>query len=352
MEVELGERISLSICEEYSSSWKLWEGVRELVQNWYDGVVEMRESIRGTVFPLKIDVKKKDKKEKEVFRYVASVSVPGENGRTTYTPLGEIHFNGKLRRLTLVNHQTSLARKVLLLGYSKKARCEDVIGRFGEGLKVGALALLREGRRVFMETSKDRWEFCLESHPTFSDAKVLTVKVTCRQKSFQDLTEFPECPVDLDLDDTCTSLWPIKKEEWDNLARKFLFLEPPRDIVRTEQGSLIMDASMNGQLYVKGIWVTDFSNEGLHAGADMCWLRLDRDRRAIIHRSNIEHRAFLRRFHLTVRFSSYQSHRSVQCFTRDLPHKEKIVLCLVCCLPEVVNELLYSGKLYKMQSMQ
>ena len=54
-------------------------------------------------------------------------------------------------------------------------------------------------------------------------------------------------------------------------------------------GSLIMDSHMAGQLYVKGIWVNDFSKEGLHAGADMTSLRLDRDRRAIVHRSDIEH---------------------------------------------------------------
>ena len=50
-----------------------------------------------------------------------------------------------------------------------------------------------------------------------------------------------------------------------------------------------MDSHMAGQLYVKGIWVNDFSKEGLHAGADMTSLRLDRDRRAIVHRSEIEH---------------------------------------------------------------
>ena len=32
--------IALSLTEDYAPSWKLWEGVRELVQNWHDGCLE------------------------------------------------------------------------------------------------------------------------------------------------------------------------------------------------------------------------------------------------------------------------------------------------------------------------
>jgi len=31
------------------------------------------------------------------------------------------------------------------MGFSEKARHKDVIGQFGEGMKVGIIALLREG---------------------------------------------------------------------------------------------------------------------------------------------------------------------------------------------------------------
>ncbi|RMX55759.1 hypothetical protein pdam_00015518, partial [Pocillopora damicornis] len=67
-------------------------------------------------------------------------------------------------------------RKVLLLGFSKKASNKEVIGQFGEGLKVGALALVREGRVVTMKTGKERWRFGLSHDETF-DEEVLTVFV-------------------------------------------------------------------------------------------------------------------------------------------------------------------------------
>lgn len=33
-----GEEIQLSITTNYAGHWKTWEGVREMVQNWHDGL--------------------------------------------------------------------------------------------------------------------------------------------------------------------------------------------------------------------------------------------------------------------------------------------------------------------------
>ena len=46
----------------------------------------------------------------------------------------------------------------------------------GEGLKVGALALLRSGREVVLLTCQDRWRFRLAHDPVFQES-VLTVFV-------------------------------------------------------------------------------------------------------------------------------------------------------------------------------
>ena len=74
---------------------------------------------------------------------------------------------------------TSLHKKILLLGYSQKSETANVIGQFGEGLKIGALALVREGRLVKMTTSKDVWRFDLSEDEHFEE-KVLTVFVSGR----------------------------------------------------------------------------------------------------------------------------------------------------------------------------
>ena len=71
--------------------------------------------------------------------------------------LGSLTFDPIQNKLLLVNKYTSLHKRILLLGYTKKSQKREVIGQFGEGLKIGALALVREGGIVSMETSDDRW---------------------------------------------------------------------------------------------------------------------------------------------------------------------------------------------------
>ena len=37
--------IHLTITESYAKSWGTWEGVREFIQNWYDGVLDSYETV-------------------------------------------------------------------------------------------------------------------------------------------------------------------------------------------------------------------------------------------------------------------------------------------------------------------
>ena len=46
--------------------------------------------------------------------------------------LGYIVYDRKDKRLTLVNHNTQLKTKVLLLGYTNKRGHHEIIGQFGE----------------------------------------------------------------------------------------------------------------------------------------------------------------------------------------------------------------------------
>ena len=46
--------------------------------------------------------------------------------------LGFLEYSGDSKSLTLVNHDTALQRKVLLLGYSQKSSHYGSIGQFGK----------------------------------------------------------------------------------------------------------------------------------------------------------------------------------------------------------------------------
>ena len=40
-----GNEIQLSITKNYACHWKTWEGVREMVQNWHDGLFSGSQNI-------------------------------------------------------------------------------------------------------------------------------------------------------------------------------------------------------------------------------------------------------------------------------------------------------------------
>lgn len=310
--------ISLSLTSRYAPSWKTWEGVRELVQNWHDGVFSSLEKLQVATSSPRSKVDFFSCKEKDLLVYRAVLKAEnlhrfdgkrkGDNGldvskkgtqkrdqtfddpladnhRAANVELGRIVFSPARQKLTLINHDTELMRKVLLLGFSKKASSKEVIGQFGEGLKVGALALVREGRVVSMETSRDRWKFGL-SHDEAFDEEVLTVFVDDR---WNERDDDDDDDANLGQTDTCVSVFPLHFEDWEVYLKRFLFLCPPSDYVKSEVGTLLVGDQYKGQLYVKGVWVSDLSKDGLASGVDLVHLKIDRDRRAVIHLSEIDH---------------------------------------------------------------
>ena len=58
-----------------------------------------------------------------------------------------------------------------------KTFCIIILPAAGEGMKIGALALLRNKRHVSVQTSQDSWRFGLKKH-SFLQEEVLTVFVS------------------------------------------------------------------------------------------------------------------------------------------------------------------------------
>ena len=117
--------VSLSLTEDYAPSWGVWEGTRELLQNWHDGCLDgsVGAGVRW----------QNDSDEPATLQRFEAVAANGCSvGTAVYDPVRE--------RLLLVNRDVELQRRVLLLGASEKAHTAESIGQFGEGLKVGTPA--------------------------------------------------------------------------------------------------------------------------------------------------------------------------------------------------------------------
>mmetsp|Transcript_46800 Transcript_46800/g.123250 ORF Transcript_46800/g.123250 Transcript_46800/m.123250 type:complete len:294 (+) Transcript_46800:51-932(+) len=168
--------ISLSLTEDYAPSWGVWEGTRELVQNWHDGCVEHAAAGGGSI-----------QWEALTGRGGGGSGGGGQpEGLQRYeartasgVAVGTCVYDGTLRQLLLVNRGAAIERRALLLGTSRKAHAAESIGQFGEGMKVGALALLREGRAVQMQTRDEQWAWARREDPAFG-VRVLTVEVRPR----------------------------------------------------------------------------------------------------------------------------------------------------------------------------
>lgn len=211
--------IHLTIKTTYLSAWGAYEGIRELVQNGRDSEIDGH--------PLKVD-----------------------------------WYKDTLR---LENEGVVLPVKALLLGHTTKEGRSDQIGKFGEGLKLGVLALVRAGHAVKIRNGSEVWIPTIERSETF-DEDVLTFRIEDGRKEDKRLR---------------IEVGGITKEAWEKMKTCFLFLTKPKDadIVATYYGTLLTGSEHCGKVFVKGIFVQ--TDPQLRYGYDLKDGQLDRDRKMV-----------------------------------------------------------------------
>lgn len=212
-------RIPLSITRNYRPSWSLWEGTRELIQNAKDAETE----------------------------YNAPFSVE--------------HTGNKL---IITNEGCTLDHRALLLGETTKAGRNDLIGQWGDGLKIGVLGLLRSGHPVTIKSGDEIWHTSIEPAPEYSGAEVLTFNIR-KSRMYRNSVE--------------VEIENVSKVDWLSMANRFRFLpgESYRNVVHTVYGDLLLDEP--GMLYAKGIFVEKITS--LEYGYDFKDAELDIDRRTV-----------------------------------------------------------------------
>lgn len=212
-------RFEISMTTNYVSDWGVWEGIREIVQNARDGEIE----------------------------HGAKMSVD-HTGKT----------------LRLKNEGAVLPREALLIGFSTKARSRETIGQFGEGLKLGTLALIRTGCNVRIRNGEEIWTPLIVQSEKYN-ADVLAFDVT------KSRARNPKRELSVEITG-------IELDQWEHLSKNFLFLQQEVECIETPRGKLIIDKELQGRLYVKGIFV---EQTNLVYGYDFHNVEVDRDRRMV-----------------------------------------------------------------------
>ena len=211
-------RIELSIKTTYLPEWRTAEGIRELVQNAKDAETEFNA-------PMKI-----------------------------------YHTGNALR---ISNDGVVLPHEALLLGHTTKVDRQDMIGHFGEGLKLGVLALVRAGHVVKILSGEEIWKPLLVRSTNFQ-AEVLAFDISKGKSCGGVVVEVNKIPL----------------SEWKEMRKSFLFLMDEIDSVRIEDyGDILLDPDMRGKLYVKGIFVQHETK--LNFGYNLLNAPTDRDRKVI-----------------------------------------------------------------------
>jgi hypothetical protein len=217
-------KLELTIKTTYLPNWGAYEGIRELLQNGRDAVTE-----HGATFDVR-------------WRMDAS----------------------GLGVLVIENEGCVLPHEALLLGHTSKLGRADLIGKFGEGLKLGVLALVRAGHRVKIRSGSEVWVPRIARSDKF-DADVLVFDIMTGRKT--------ENRVQVEIGN-------VSAEAWEKLQEHFLFLHEIEadETVKSHSGTLLLAPRYQGMIFVKGIFVQ--KGEFEH-GYNLADAEVDRDRKMV-----------------------------------------------------------------------
>lgn len=218
-------KVELPITKDYLPSWGKWHGFREIIQNGLDQEIQ--------------------------------------DGNRLIVRFCQINEKDSIE---IRNEGAVLDRKAFLFGYTTKTGNDACIGQYGEGLKLGILALLRAGVEIELDVGPDRWKACFIHSRKFGTT-ILGFNV------IKNMWTYPH--------DVCVYLIGIKKEEYEELiSKRLLAVGDGRNIIRLKgadyYGDLLPEPEMKGKIFVKGVWVQDKPN--MEFGYNLTSVKLNRDR--------------------------------------------------------------------------
>ena len=186
----MAERRTLTIESNYCENWTVADAIREIIQNGLDTGTELFFTTEGN--------------------------------------LHEVHDGGLGMRLS-----------DFIIGRSSKRGNADVIGQFGEGLKIGCLVLARESRQVRIISLGKQYDFSIQYDNTWQE-KLLTIDITDRKTASRGTTVALEC----------------SEEEIEKARKLFIQLNPQPVLERLPSIKTEILETNPGVIWVNGLAVT------------------------------------------------------------------------------------------------
>lgn len=239
-----GEKVYLTLSQDYVQDWGFWEAIRELLQNMND-----------------CENHKFDEYNAQGDRWVSIKTFDG-----------------------------TISRDTLLLGNSGKRDDKTKVGMYGEGYKLAFLVLTRMGYQVRIKNGFDKWVVTFEKHPQLSteclcveilegfynveDTDANTVDITVQGLSQDDSTTLNENYIE-----SVSDNW----EEDDILVdyEGCQIFRYATNIYPEDRGSLC-DEGNPKKVFVNGLFVCDLDDSYVFSyNLTPDKIRLDRDRKSV-----------------------------------------------------------------------
>ena len=182
--------------------------------------------------------------------------------------LARMNVFHKNNTLFIENIGSTMSREDLLLGTSSKVGNSQLIGQFGDGLKIGTLALVRDGLSVKIRNGSEIWIPSIERSDKFQ-ANVLAFNIT-DSKNFENRVSI--------------EVKGIGYTDYKQICENFLWLADKKSlnadsVVKTDYGDLLLADCYKGKLFVKGIFVQ--YDEKLDYGYNLSDAETDIERRIV-----------------------------------------------------------------------
>jgi hypothetical protein len=276
-----------------SYDWFLEEGLREVLQNQFDGIVKKI----GKKEKIKVIPKGEYKYNNIKYQFEFDFKSYDDNDNTEY---GCIKYDRDNKCLIIQNIGKLDKADLLMGGRGEKSNPDnkEIIGRHGEGMKLGAMAFIRgneeeriEGKDFRIYTNEEQWNFKLKEDTRFplgSNKYIKCLKVNIEKDNninHKGKVTVEISPIDLGnewIKYIDRILWLVK---WQKDEKLRLGAIQAKDKKGEVFGEIFLNENFRNKIYVKDIFVQEFKkNEDKSVACFFGFntdLDLDRDRNAI-----------------------------------------------------------------------
>eukprot|EP01084_Bolivina_argentea_P251918 422703_1 len=179
---QLTKMTNLMISPRYAKNagWTEADGYREMIQNWFDACNQISRVRRGKT--IIISIIHNQNMCYHYFLYKSEIFNIEDNINNEI--IGSIIQKQERKQdvLKLCNYGIAMDANQIILGHTSKTNGESV-GKFGEGLKMGACILLYYGHKLSILTNSKNWKFSFKLRKKYFQKKTLFVSPHQKDKS-------------------------------------------------------------------------------------------------------------------------------------------------------------------------